>query len=218
MVEETYHRQSVAAKALPHPRDQTGTRAGTGLLQGLQLLVPGMLAYKNSEAGHHPHMRGLQDMPLAVSCPLPCPGAKPATALKQGKDLDGTFLGALKGQGPLGRGTLPHRGQVKRQPDCLHQWEEEHQYLSGSRYLPEHQEMTLAGIKGCRIVLPSEAQGQTVQGQTELPQEQASLLAGEQGHQGQDLGQGHHTQPHEQPLPGAELPRLLRAGTASHLW
>ena len=107
MVEGPCHHQSAAAKALRQPRDQIGIRPGTDLPQGLQLLVPGMQAYRSSEAGHHPHMTGLLDMPLGVSCPLPCPGARPAMVLHQDRGLDASFLGPLTGQAPTGTGILP---------------------------------------------------------------------------------------------------------------
>ena len=213
VVEGPCHHQSAAAKALCQPRDQIGIKAGTDLPPGLQPLVPGMQAYRSLEAGRRPHMTRLLDMPLAESCPLPFPGGRSAMALHRDRDLDVTFLGFLKGQGPTG--VLPHQGQVKPQTDCLHQWQDEHQQLSGSHCLPELQGTILAGIRGCSVLgFLSEGQGQA-----ELPQEQASLLAGEQDRQGRDsLGQGRHTQPHGLPLPGAELHPLLHVGTATPLW
>lgn len=106
MVEGTYRPQlGVAAKALP--REPTGTRAGTDLPPELQLLVPGMLAFKKSEAGRHPHMTGPQDTALPEPCPLSCPGGRPAMALKQGTRLGGSLMRALIGQGHPGTGTPP---------------------------------------------------------------------------------------------------------------
>lgn len=141
------HHPSAVDKALRQPRDQIGIRAGTDLPPGLQFLVPEMQAYRSLEAGRRPHMTRLLDMPLAESCPLPFPGGRSAMALHWDRDLDVTFLGFLKGQGPTG--VLPHQGQVKPQTDCLHQWQDEHQQLSGSHRLPELQGTILAGTRGC---------------------------------------------------------------------